>query len=86
MAGMAGLLALNSCATSPDGIAREEATILGLSNSVAALRHSTPYLPQPAGGLVEALLAAATAGLAAWNAHLHNSVRTLKNGSGKRKG
>ena len=29
---------------------------------------------------VEALLAAATAGLAAWSAHLHNSVKTLQNG------
>ncbi len=81
VAGMAGLLALSSCATSPAGLAREEGAIHSLSNAAVALRQGAVYLPQPAGGIVEALLAAATAGLAAWSAHLHNSVKTLKNGN-----
>ncbi len=85
VAGMAGLLALSSCATSPEAAAHQMYVIDGLTNTIAALRTSTPYLPQPAGGIVEALLAAATAGLAAWSAHLHNSVRTLKNGSAGKK-
>ncbi len=80
---MAGLLALSSCATSPEGVARQTYVLDGVTNTIAALRTSTPYLPQPAGGIVEALLAAATAGLAAWSAHLHSSVKDLKNGKPK---
>ncbi len=83
VAGLAGWLALSSCATSPAGIAREEGAIHSLSNAPVALRQGAVYLPQPAGGIVEALLAAATAGLAAWSAHLHNSVKTLKNGTSR---
>ncbi len=83
-AGMAGLLALSSCATSPEAAQHQLYVLDGVTNTIAALRTSTPYLPPPAGGIVEALLAAATAGLAAWSAHLHNSVNTLKNSKGKK--
>ncbi len=82
----AGLLALSSCATGPAGVAREQGAVDSLSNAVVALRSGAVYLPQPAGGIVEALLAAATAGLAAWSAHLHQTVKTLKNGSGSNGG
>ncbi len=81
LAATAGLLGLSSCATAPAGVAREQSALTGLSNAAVALRSTAAYLPQPAGGIVEALLAAATAGLAAWSAHLHNSVKTLQNGS-----
>ncbi len=81
----AGLLALSSCATSPAGVAREQGAVDSLSNAVVALRSGAVYLPQPAGGVVEALLAAATAGLAAWSAHLHQKVKVLQNGNGTAK-
>ncbi len=76
----AGSLALNSCATGPGSLARNEQTISVLSNQVASLRQGAVYLPPPANGIVEVLLAAAAAALAAWNTHLHTKVRTLANG------
>ncbi len=79
----AGLLALDSCATSPEAVAHQTHAIDGITNTIAALHTATPYFPPPAGGIVEVLLAAATVGLAAWNTHLHNSVKTLKNGKPK---
>ncbi len=79
VAATAGLLALSSCATKPSELPRADAQISAWSNAIVAIRSTTPYIAQPAGGLVEALLAVATAGLAAWSAHLHSSVRTRKN-------
>ncbi len=76
----AGSLALNSCATGPGSHQKNEQTLSVLSNQVASLRQGAVYLPPPANGIVEALLAAAAAALAAWNTHLHTKVRTLANG------
>ena len=81
---MAGLLALSSCATSREGLAREERLMLGMSNAVVAVRAATPFIPQPASGTIEALLAAATAGLAAWGTHLHRSIATLNQDEAQR--
>ncbi len=78
----AGSLALNSCATGPGSHEKNEQTLSIVSNQVAALRQGAVYLPPPANGIVEALLAAAAAALAAWNTHLHTKVRTLANGKG----
>ncbi len=79
----AGSLALNSCATGPGSHQKNEATLNTISNQVASLRQGAVYLPPPANGIIEALLAAAAAGLAAWNTHLHSKVRTLANGNRK---
>ena len=73
----AGLLALSSCSTSPEGIAREDVVIQTLSNAVGSLQQMVPYTPRPAGDLVEPLLALATTGLAIWSGYLHRNVRVL---------
>ncbi len=73
----AGLLALSSCSTSPEGIAREDAVIMTLSNSVDNARQIAPYVPPPAGGFVEPLLGLASAALAIWSGYLHREVKIL---------
>ncbi len=77
---MGGLLGLSSCATTPEGMRAEAAALRSLSNSVAGLERTAVHLPPPANSIAEVLLAAATAGLAAWNAHLHRRVLVMQNG------
>ncbi len=85
VAGMAGLLALSSCATDPVSLQHHDQTFQYLTNQLGAIRQGAVYLPPPANGIVEALLAVAAAGLAAWNTHLHGKVKTLANGKTARK-
>ncbi len=42
-----------------------------------------PPLPPPANSIAEVVLAAVTAGLAAWNAHLHRTGKSIQNGNSK---
>ncbi len=83
LAVMAGLLVLSSCSTTPEGIAQQTHAIGSLSNAVVSLQKGALYLPPPANAVAEVVLAGVTAGLAAWNAHLHRTVKTIKNGNGK---
>ena len=76
----AGLLALSSCASTPQGVQREEALYLTASNAIATGHTIAPYLPAPANSVVEGLLAVGGALLAVWASHLHRSVRNLENG------
>ena len=85
LAAGAGLLALSSCSTSPEGIAREDAVIMTLSNAVDDLKQVAPYTPPPANSFIEPLLGLCSAGLAIWSGYLHRSVRVLvrnANGNG----
>jgi hypothetical protein len=79
----AGLLGLCSCASTPEGLSREQQLYLSASNSLVSARAITPYLPAPANSVWEGFLAVAGAGLALWASHLHRSVAELKkNGNG----
>jgi hypothetical protein len=82
LAVMAITLALSGCATTEQGVAREEVLYRAGTNMVATVQGVVPYLPPPVGSVVEGLLALATAALAAWNTHLHTQVKTLRNGNG----
>ena len=73
----AGLLALSSCSTSPEGIVREDAVIQTISNAVDHVRQYAPLVPAPANSLVEPLLAMCSAALAIWSGYLHRNVRVL---------
>jgi hypothetical protein len=79
---MVTTLALSGCASTEQGIAREEVLYRAGTNVVATVQAVTPYLPPPVGSVVEGVLALATAALAAWNTHLHSQVKTLRNGNG----
>ncbi len=74
-----GALVLSSCATSPQGVAREVSVYSFATNAVQTLRYVAPALPQPVGGALEGFLALASAGLALWQTHLHRAVSTLRN-------
>jgi hypothetical protein len=77
----AGLLALSSCATSPAGLQREQSLFRVATNVVYVASQVAPVVPPPERALVELLLGVATAGLAAWNTHLHRRLGQL-NGNG----
>jgi hypothetical protein len=77
----AGLLALSSCATSPAGLQREQSLFSVATNVVYAASQVAPVVPPPERALVELLLGVATAGLAAWNTHLHRRLGQI-NGNG----
>ncbi len=85
VAAMVGLLVLSSCAHDAASHARQEHTINCISNTVSALQRDAIYLPPPANGIATIVLAGITAGLAAWNTHLHKGVKTLQNGNGNGK-
>ena len=77
----AGLLALSSCATTPAGLQREQSLFTVATNIVHVAEQVAPAIPPPERALVELLLGAATAALAAWNTHLHRRLGLL-NGNG----
>jgi len=79
----AGSLALSSCASTPKGVAREQALYNVATNAVTYLHQLAPSLPAPAGTLLEGVLAAGGALLALWATHLQRSVAELKNGHSK---
>jgi hypothetical protein len=70
------------CATTPTGIAREEAIYGWATNAVAQARQVVPYIPAPASNIVEVSLGVAAALLAAWNTAQHRAIQKLKNGNG----
>ena len=77
----AGLLALSSCATTPAGLQREQSVFNVATNIVHAAEQVAPAIPPPERALVELLLGVATAGLAAWNTHLHRRLGQLNRSS-----
>ena len=70
------------CASSPAGLAREEAIYGWATNTVSQARQIVPYLPAPASNAVEVGLGIAAALLAAWNAAQHRAIQQLRNGNG----
>lgn len=82
LAAMAITLALSGCASTEQGLAREEVLYRAGTNVVATVQSVAPYLPAPVGSVVEGVLALATAALAAWNTHLHTQMKSLRNGNG----
>ena len=73
------------CATTPEGLAREQRICSTASNVVATLQLAAPVLPPPVQVPVEALLAAIAAGLTAWSTHQQVAIGKLKkqlNGNG----
>ncbi len=79
-------LVFSGCASTPQGLQREQAIYSADTNVIASIRSVTPYLPASAGNTVEGVLALATAALAAWNTHLHSQMKTLRNGNGNGNG
>jgi len=81
----AALLALSSCSTAPEAVAREDAVIMTLSNAVEHAQQYAPLVPPPANSFVEPLLGLCGAALAIWSGYLHRNVRVLvraANGNG----
>lgn len=81
--GLAGLLAVSSCATSEKGLAREQALYITASNTVATAQAVAPALPAPTGTMLEGILGIGGALLALWATHLQRSLADLKNGGGR---
>ena len=73
---------LYGCATTPQGVAREQQVYQTATNLVAGVQAVTPYLPAPVQFPTEIALAAVTAALSAWNIHQQKAIKALKNGSG----
>ena len=76
----AGLLCLCACASTEQGLAREQALYLVTSNTLTGLKTITPYVPPPANSIFESVLAIGGALLALWATHLHRSVAEIRNG------
>ena len=80
--------AVTGCASTPAGLQRERSIYGVATNMVADVQQFVPYLPAPVQVPVEALLAAATAGLTAWSTHQQMAIAKLKkavNGNGSSK-
>ena len=77
-----GSLGLASCAHTYEGLQREQAFYTTASNTVASATSITPYVPPPANSVLEGVLAAGGALLAAWATHLQRSLKDLRNGNG----
>ena len=71
-----------SCASTPQGLQREQTIYRYATNAVAAVQTIAPSLPAPASTAVELVLAVVAAGLAAWNANQQRAITKLKNGNG----
>ncbi len=82
---MAAALAVQSCATSPQGLAREQAIYSAATNTVGTLQTIVPYVPAPVQVPTELILAAVSAALGAWNLHQQKAIKALKNGNGNGK-
>ncbi len=81
----AGCLTLTSCAHTEAGLARETQLYLAASNNLNSLKQIVPYVPPPANGILEGVLAVGGALLALWATHLHRSVNDLRNGGAQAK-
>ncbi len=78
---LVALCPLSGCATSEKGLARETQLYLVASNGVNQLKQVVPYVPSPANGLLEGVLAVGSGLLAVWATHLHRSLKELRNGN-----
>jgi hypothetical protein len=74
----AGARVLSSCASTPDGLKREQGLYLVTSNALTGISSIAPYVPPPIGTLIEGITAVGGALLAVWASHLHRSVRALE--------
>jgi hypothetical protein len=74
------------CATTPQGLAREQAVYSAATNVVGTATTLAPYVPAPFQVPTEAILGAISAALAAWNLHQQKAIKALKNGNGNGNG
>ena len=79
-------LFLTSCASTPEGLAREQAWYQVCTNVVGTLKVAAPTVPAPFNVPLEGFLAAATAALVAWNTRQGQRIKVLENGNGKPSG
>ena len=77
---LGGSLLLTACAHTEEGIQRERLVYQGASNTVETVRQALPYVPPPANGILEGVVAVGGALLALWATHLHRSLTELRNG------
>ncbi len=76
-------ISLTGCASTPQGLTREQAIYQTATNVVADINKVVPYLPVPVSSTAEIALAIAGAALAAWNTHQQVAISKLKNGNAK---
>jgi hypothetical protein len=75
---LALMVALGGCASSRQGLVKEIAAVESATNRVAQVGNAvTPFIPAPYVPLADALLGAATAGLALWGRTLHKRLDAL---------
>ena len=74
------------CASTAQGLAREQGVYSAATNVVATATTLVPYVPAPFQIPAEAILGAITAALAAWNLHQQQAIKALKNGNGNGNG
>ncbi len=77
-----GLLCSLSCARTEAGLRREQIIYVGSSNALESVKQLVPYVPPPANGVLEGVLAVGGALLAVWATHLQRSLKDLRNGNG----
>ena len=75
-----------SCASTPEGLAREQSWYQVSTNILSTLKTVSPAVPAPLNIPFEGFLAAATAALVAWNTAQGRRLKSLENGSGKANG
>lgn len=79
--GIALVLLLASCSTTPSGLHRQQTIYTTSTNIIGDVeRVIVPIVPAPWNALLLGFLGAASAGLAAWNTHQQRSIRQLRNG------
>ena len=71
-----------SCARTEAGLRREQVIYVGSSNALESVKQLVPYVPPPANGVLEGVLAVGGALLAVWATHLQRSLKDLRNGNG----
>ena len=80
---LGGSLLLTACAHTEEGIQRERLVYQGASNTVETVRQALPYVPPPANGILEGVVAIGGALLALWATHLQRSLNDVRNGKSK---
>ena len=80
---LGGSLLLTACGHTEAGIQRETALYQGTSNTVENVRQALPYVPPPANGILEGVVAVGGALLALWATHLQRSLNDVRNGKSK---
>ena len=72
------LVLLQGCASTPQGLAREQRFYAGATNVVGVAQQIAPFLPAPIGTPLGAVLGAVAAALATWNIHQQRTLSALK--------